>query len=396
MFSIAKWYNNYQSPSVLMIDDLSDAYIEANQETYKNDWGYYCNKKNSAYVFLKQNLLKKFPQTKITFFVPYARHNVINENSALKHEKFAIGEREEFSSFLRELTNDGHEISHHGSNHGEYANKKNLSTLKNFTHEWALFKTVEEGVTVTQKGRSLFKNAANINLAGGKFCGYIQKENSLEIIDSCNFLYWCNGVNFITKSYSAEIFGKNNIINFPTNYAGNSFVRLSYKTGDKQRDKKKKIMKYFQPLYNILSYHNLNKLYNDGEIISIQEHISPSTTSGNIQSANIVSDIKSLNLIYTSLSKKSIWYATCEEIASYLFVRENISWAVENNLLKILFNNYKNINHTQVTLTAKKSFALSTDKTTYHSLLNNNIHVLNIPLVHGENIFIIEKELTHA
>ena len=396
MLSIAKWYNNHQAPSVLMIDDLSDAYIEAHDKTYKNDWGYFCDSEESAYSFLKQNLLDKYPKIKITFFVPYDKHNVINENTTLKHEKFAIGERKLFSSFLKKLVSKGHEIAHHGSNHGRYINPKNLNTLNNFIHEWQLFDTVEEGVEVTQKGCLIFKESADITLYGGKFCGYSKKENSLEIIDRCNFLYWCNGVNFLTKSYLYEMFGKNKTINFPTNYAGNSFVRLSYKTGDKQKDKRKKITRYFQPLYNIIAYHHLNRLYNSGEIISIQEHISPSTTSGHIQSANIVSDITSLNKIYKSLSKKSIWYATCKEIASYIFVRENIKWTIEDNTLIIKFNNYKNLTQPKITLISKKPFSLSTQTETFYSSSNNNSYAITLILVHGENRFIINKDLTNG
>ena len=395
MFSIAKWYNNYQSPSVLMIDDLSDAYIEAHDEAYKNDWGYFCDKENSAYSFLKKNLLSHFSKIKITFFVPYARHNVINEQTNLHYEKFAIGEREEFSSFLKILNLAGHEIAHHGSNHGQYKAKINLSTRNNFKHEWELFETVEEGVTVTKEGVTTFEKHADITLSGGKFCGYAKKENSFEIIDQCNFLYWCNGVNFTTKEYKYQFFGKNNIIDFPTNFSGNSFVRLTYKTGNKKRDQKKKFLKYFQPLYNILAYKNLNKLYASGDIISIQEHISPSTTSGNIQSANIVSDIKSLNKIYKFLSKKSIWYATCEEIASYIFIRENISWSFKSNQLIITFDNYKNIKHTHISLNSEKYFVLTNDKNAYPSFYKKNTYTVNLPLVHGENIFILQKELNN-
>ncbi len=322
MFKIAHWYHNYQAPCVLMIDDLSDAYINVYDESYKNDWGYLCDKEGSAFNFLKKNLLTKFPDIKITFFVPYEKHSVINENTPHSYSKHAVGERELFSSFLIDLEKMGHEIAHHGSNHGAYNNPYSLSTVQNFKHEWELFENIQEGIETTLRGVKVFKEHAYINIVGGKFCGYKQKENSLEIINQCNFLYWCDSVNYISKNYALKLFGTNDTISFPTNFSGNAFVRLTYKTGDSNRDRKKKFFKYLQPLYSLLQYQQLKNLYNSREVISIQEHISPATTSGNIQSTNIVSDHLSLHKIYNYLAKKSIWYSNCKEIATYFYVRE--------------------------------------------------------------------------
>ena len=51
MFKISKWLNNFQAPAVLMIDDLSDAYINVYSESYKNDWGYMCDQDGSSFSF---------------------------------------------------------------------------------------------------------------------------------------------------------------------------------------------------------------------------------------------------------------------------------------------------------------------------------------------------------
>ena len=392
MIAIALWYNNYQAPSVLMIDDLSDAYIEVHNQEYMNDWGYLRDADSSAYSFLKTQLLNKYKKIKITFFIPYERHAVINENTPYPYKKYALGERDIFSNFLKTLVKEGHELAHHGSNHGRYIDPKNLSTSKNFKHEWESFETIEEGIKVTQKGIKLFNKHINTNITGGKFCGYQQRENSLEIINSCNFLYWCDKVNFINKDYACKFFGSNNLLLFPTNFSGNSFVRLSYKTGDSSRDNKKKILKYLQPIYNIFQYKQLNHLYKNREIISIQEHISPSTTSGSIQSANIISDIKSLNKIYKYLSKKSIWYATCAEIANYFFIQQNTTIKIEKNQIIIDFNNYKNLMNSEVSLFANEPFILTQHELTYRSILNNLSQVINLPITNGKNIFNIQKD----
>jgi len=391
MISIAYWYLNHQSPSVLMIDDLSDAYIKVHKKDHMNDWGYLCNQKNSAYSFLEKELLNHYKKIKITFFVPYEKHAVINENTPYLYRKYAVGERGEFSNFLKTLIKKGHEISHHGSNHGAYINPLNFLTVKNFKHEWELFRNIEEGVKRTLLGVESFKKYTHIDITGGKFCGYKKRENSLEIIDKCNFLYWCDTINFINKNYDCKIFGKNKIISFPTNFSGNSFVRLIYKTNNPKRDNKKKILKYLQPIYNLLQYKQLNRLYKNKKIISIQEHISPSTTMGTIQSANIVSDISSLNKIYHFLAKKSIWYATCQEIATYFYIRENTTVKEENNQLTIYFNNHKKFSNTSISLFHNEPFTLTNGTIKYLSFNNNNSQVLNVPIEHGENIFHIQR-----
>lgn len=259
MFKIATWYNNFKAPVVLMIDDLSDACVDVYPESHKNDWGHLCSKEGSSFHFLQNNLLNEYPEIKITFFVPSLKHNVINDYSKFKVEKFALGERDEYTSFLKNLDKKGHEIAHHGSNHGEYLDKELSTTLNNWTHEWALFDNIETGVRVTMDGVEKFKDTCDIDIVGGKYCGYIAIDNSREIIDKCNFLYWCEDAKYDSKSYNDDFFGKNEVISFPTTVSGNSFVRLSYLTGNQKKDKKKKILKYFQPLYNVCKYIDITK-----------------------------------------------------------------------------------------------------------------------------------------
>lgn len=393
-FEISKWYKNYQAPAVLMIDDLSDAYIDKYPQSYKNDWGYLCEVEGSAYDFLKNNLLNKFPDIKITFFVPYLKHNVINDHTKEDYKKFDIGERELFTQFLRQLETYGHEIAHHGSNHGEYINKENLSTVNNFKHEWERFETVDEGVKITVKGMEIFKKYLQHPINGGKFCGYKKRANSLEIIDQSQFHYWCDDVNFNHKNYDYTLFGEHKVISFPTNFAGNAFVRLSYITGNKKKDRQKKITQYLQPIYNVLEYKHLNELYKQGYIISVQEHISPSTSSGMVQSTNIITDIRSLNKIYDFLSSKSIWYATCQEIADYIYTKDNCSLTFYANHLIIYFNNYKKLSNTILSIYSDRAFTLSSSQTdTMVAQKNNHQFVVNIHVQHGKNEFMVNKEL---
>lgn len=390
MIAVAKWYNNFQAPAVLMIDDLSDAYIEVYKQSYKNDWGYMCNEKGSSFDFLRKELLEAFPHIRITFFVPYLKHNVINENTTFHYKKFSLGERQEYAEFLSFLVKEGHEIAHHGSDHGQYIDATIQETAHNWIHEWALFDNVETGVKVAKKGIDAFKKYCDIDISGGKYCGYTSIDNSEEIIDRCDFLYWCVKPSYTIKEYKEAFFGNNRIVSFPTNFAGNSFNRLVYLSGNNKRDNIKKITKYFQPLYNLYSYYQLYKLYKQGNIISVQEHNSPSTSYGTVQSANIITDIKSLKKIFKFLRFFSIWYATCEEIATYIYVRENADITIRKDMLSIYFNNRKKIKRPVLSLISKQAFTLTQESSEISSCLNNSLYVANILLQDGKNTFKIK------
>jgi hypothetical protein len=385
MFKIAPWYHNYQTPVVLMIDDLSDTYIDKYKESYKNDWGYMCDQEGSAYHFLEQHLLSFYPNIKITFFVPYSEHGIPNRNCGYKIYKYAFGERDIYTHFLQKLVSRGYEISHHGSDHGHYINPTSCSVGTNWVHEWAGFKNVDEGVSITLKGVDLFQKLANIKVSGGKYCGHIAIANSAEIISQCNFLYWCDRSPY--ASYDISYFEKNNILSFPITFSGNSFIRLSYITGDPKRDRKKKFLKYFQPFYNILSYYKLYQLYKKGKVISIQEHISPSTTWGTIQSSNIVTDITSLTKIFKFLSPLNIWYATCAEIAMYQYIKDHSELHINEKELTISFNNSKNIESAAISVTHHLKYNLISDGMEYYSSYNNGLYTVSVPIFHGINTF---------
>lgn len=390
--NIAKWYDAYQAPSVLMIDDLSDAYIDIYKESFKNDWGYMCDTQGGAFYFLTENLLQKYPHIKITFFVPYERHNVINE-SVNNYKKYAVGEREVFSIFLKKLINNGHEIAHHGSNHGRYIDQSNVDTYDNFIHEWLLYDDVDEGVKIVKKGIDIFKKTIGQEITGGKFCGYLMRENSLEIIDKSGFEYWCIDAKLDPKQSDTYVFGKNKVIAIPTNFNGNAFVRLQYKTGRMKKDTIKFFTQFLQPLYNFLEKKRLNDLYDRGSIISIQEHISPSTSSGSVQASNIVSDIKSLNKIFNYLSQKSIWYATCADIARYSYVREHCK--IESDTDKkivIYFNNIKNISNCELTLQSNTPFVLRHHEHLYRSKQRGKIYYCTVIVNDGKNTFSLQPE----
>lgn len=386
--SIARWFDNHQCASVLMIDDLSDAYIGVYPESWKNDWGNLCDQPGSAWRFLEEHLLAAFPEIRITFFVPYARHNVVNENAPFETRKYGVGERAEFSAFLRKLAALGHEIAHHGSNHGRYIDPANVSTYRNFVHEWELFDDEEEGIEVTRRGIELFREHAGIDVVGGKYCGYRQRDNSAAIIDACGFEYWCSGVNFLSGDAGVGYFGRHSVLDFPTNFPGNAFVRLSYRTGNLRKDRRKKLTRFLQPFYNIGQYRALDALCDAGEIISVQEHISPATSSGLTQSANIVSDMASLHRLYRHLRGRSVWHANCRDIARYARLRDGTTLVMDDDRLTLRYTGTPLAEACELSLVATDPFELvAGDGRRFGSRTKNGSEVANIPVGCGESRF---------
>ncbi|MFA0015786.1 hypothetical protein AB4391_20905 [Vibrio lentus] len=321
---LSSWLDSCQAPSVLMIDDLSDAYVDKYREPYKNDWGYLTDQTGGCFDYISKNLLSKYPHIKISFFVPYLRHNVIKDSSNVI--KYDIADREEFISFLNQLVQLGHEVCCHGSNHGMYIDGK-------WFQEWDLFESQDEANTMVKKAKEYFYNNFDFRISGGKYCGYKYNEYSDVSIAFGDFKYWCKDARLDLKSDIKE--NDNGFLEFPTNIAGNVFVKYLYKKEVIWKDILSKILFPLQYFKNRKSTRELRCAITLGKIISIQEHYSPSTTRGLVQSCNVISDIESLQRIYSILSDYDIWYATCEEVTDYYSLRESSSIVVSHDNINV-------------------------------------------------------------
>jgi hypothetical protein len=105
---IANWKNNADSPVLLMIDDLTNAYVKKNGETVVEtygDWGGLFDSDRSFYTFLYKNLVDVFPEIKITFFMITGKINPFN-----MHQPFSFAERSDYNQkaikFFRKIKND--------------------------------------------------------------------------------------------------------------------------------------------------------------------------------------------------------------------------------------------------------------------------------------------------
>lgn len=333
ILNIAKWKDNAVSPVIFMVDDIANVSVK-NSKREKleigEDWGQYGRDNNSMWDFLSKNLLEKFPHIQTTLFlvtdkrVPMALGETYNYNEPMDRNK-------KFINFLQYLSSQPNvELAYHGTTHGKASIKH-----KDFLQEWETFKTLDMATSEINRGKELFKKVLSAYPTGGKYCGYEAGKFGDDSISKTGFKWWCyhwdgviwdRGIKNSKYNYDLEI--NQGVVDIPSTVDAST---LSLKIV-----KKFFTRKYLKSLYLYLKKgktieRHIASLYNNGEVISIQEHTSPYRTDGRIQYPNIVSDIDNLNYIFSFLNKKEIWYTTCNALADYYLTRLNVTIQIKKN-----------------------------------------------------------------
>ena len=335
ILKIAKWKDNSVAPVVFMIDDIANISIKnSKSKTLKvgEDWGQYGREKNSMWDFLSKNLLERFPHIKTTFFLVTDKRASMALGESYSYTE-RIDKDKKFMSFLHYLDGQSNiELAYHGTTHGEASLKH-----EDFLQEWETFKTLDMALSEIKRGEELFKKVLSSYPNGGKYCGYEAGKFGDDSIAKRGFKWWCyhwdgiiwdRGINDKKSKYNYNLELNQGVVDIPSTVDGST---LSLKI-----IKKFFTRKYLKSLYLYLKKgktieKHINSLYNNGEVISIQEHSSPYRTDGRIQYPNIVSDIDNLNHIFSLLNKKDIWYTTCSELADYYLTRLNVTIQMQKN-----------------------------------------------------------------
>lgn len=288
-----KWFNNADSPVMLMIDDLANAWHSKDGNELWDpggDWGGGLNKENSTIRFLTEKLVNNFPEIKITFFAVAGKLGLCT-----KSERFTFAEPLNFSDesrmFFNVLNENGkYEIAYHGFDHGIPGDKK-----EDFMQEWKGFKSVEEACEQIQKGKDIFKDVFHMYPSGGKYGGWKYNELADESIDRSGFLWWCR------DWMPRDISNRRDDSYYDPQFFGNNFVVALPSTVHGFLWNKKQI----------------NRLLEKKQIISIEEHIASVRPDGLVQTPNVIDDINELKSLFTYLRNKNVWYSTGTEIAKY-------------------------------------------------------------------------------
>lgn len=348
--TIAKWKDNCSSPVLFKIDDLANIYVKKSSSkelTIGEDWGQCAFDRNSMWDFLSKNLLDKFPHIKTTFFLVTKKRVSMTQNTDYTYNQPMDGDSK-FTNFLKYLhQNPKVELSYHGTTHGISG-----ENIEDFQQEWETFETLSEAIHTIKEGKELFKSTLGDYPTGGKYCGYKEGDFGKDSIAQSAFKWWCyHEDNLIwdkkstDKRYRYDLEFIQGVVNIPTTVdASNLSLKIIRKLFTR---------KYLKSIYLYLKEgktveKHMESLLKNKEVISIYEHTSPYMSNDTIQYPNIVSDIENLNLIFSLLEKKDVWYATCDEVANYFIDRNNIKIETNNNSFKLLSD--RNLN-SEITLT---------------------------------------------
>jgi hypothetical protein len=378
--TIAKWKENANSPVLLKIDDLANIYIKksnAPELQIGEDWGQCAFNKNSMWDFLSKNLLDKYPHIKTTFFLVTKERAAITQDTNYTHNQ-AIDGDSKFIDFLNYLhAHPKVELSYHGTTHGKAGSK-----VEDFQQEWETFDTLEEATDTISKGKELFKSTIGNYPTGGKYCGYKEGKFGKESIAKSNFKWWCYhednliwDKNATDSRYRYDLEFIQGVVNIPTTVDASN---LSLKIVNKLFTRK-----YLKSIYLLLKEgktveKHIESLYNNKEVISVYEHTSPYMSNNVIQYPNIVTDIDNLNLIFSLLKKKNVWYATCDELADYFIDREKSTLVQEGEYFVINAERFLNSELTIKTSYTGTKLSLYDDENNFLKTFNKKGEELHI------------------
>lgn len=317
MLEKCKYFNDHRAAAVLMIDDLSLTATTIDGRLNPScDWGFGLGAKGSLYDYLSQTLLGRYPEIQGTFFYPLLAHAAQNRSAGYKL-LFREPDKD-FQTFLSESSMH-FELAFHGTNHGKFLDSENPS-FSNWVHEFELLDLKDVGHLRAELRKS--EALLGVKLLGGKYPGYRSGKFGPEILNALGFKWWASSFEMLNKRHIENshgyLPGPANITNLPTNLSGNCFNR----TLDLGGRKPSIFNRARESLRQMKIEAHLQYLYENGFIISIQEHFQNMRTDGLRQMPNIFDDLESLERIYSMLRSGDIWHANCSLIAQYLSSRD--------------------------------------------------------------------------
>ncbi|MGK0247674.1 MAG: hypothetical protein ACI910_000399 [Oleispira sp.] len=300
---IALWKYNSESPVIFMIDDLANIYFDCDT----GDWGGRCSKKGGLYDYLKNKIIRIFPEVKFTFFLVSGKREVQRIGD---YDFVQECNKGEFPDLLKKMISDKHEIAYHGYDHGSIVDG-------NLIQEWTNYRTLTEALEKIEFGVTLIQDSTDSCVKGGKYCGYESGDFGHDSIVDSGFEWWFDSLDTRPLVRPHGVF-RDGVFYMPSNIDCSvySIRLLKYYTNKK----------YLKSLYRqILSgtlESKIKQILSVNGIVSLQEHSSPIRTDGVRQYPNVFDDISSILYILGLLCEYDIWWATASEVADYSRCRE--------------------------------------------------------------------------
>ena len=320
---IADWPDDATSPVCLMVDDLTDGWIDrdgSGAPRGRNDWGAGMDVAGSSFRALTDGLLSEFPEVRVTFFVPVARVEDVRP-ARFRCEFRPVDQRPEFASFLRALDADPRfECAYHGKEHGRPG-----PTGADYVPEFELHGSVPEALSALRAGEQIWKGVFGASPAGGKYPAYARGRHGDDAVDLARYAWWCRrwdrglAASDDPAAFQPRFFGENDVVDVPSTLHGGLMTPPSLRgTGPRG-------LAY----YGIVRLRarvwldaQLDALLARRAVVSVQEHITSSRPDGLSQTPNLYDDRATLRRVFRRLRDRHVWHATCGEIAAYYRTRE--------------------------------------------------------------------------
>jgi hypothetical protein len=288
---IAKWPNDATSPVCLMIDDLTDGWIDrdgSGRALGRNDWGAGLDAPGSSFRFLADRILAEFPEVRTTFFVPVDRVEDIRP-AQFPCVFRPIDQRPEFVQFLRTIEADVRfECAYHGKEHG-YPGPTNADYLP----EFASYGSVADALDGLRAGARIWKGVFGADPAGGKYPAYANGVHGDKAIDLAGFAWWCRrwdrgeaGADEAC-AFEPRFFGENDTVDVPSTVHGGLMTLPSLR----------QLTPRGVPYYLISALRGgrwldeqIDALLARRAVISVQEHITSSRPDAFAQTPNLYDD----------------------------------------------------------------------------------------------------------
>jgi len=323
MVEKCRYYNDHQTASCLMIDDLVPAAVTIDGKVDpSNDWGYLKDGAGSLYNYFREEILSKYPQIRGTIFLPLESHLYIPKNTG--YTVYTSDIDHGFIEFLKSIE-QVFDIEFHGVKHTFFKNGQLVFEFENLSEN-------DTGLLTIKLDEFLRKG---LQFTGAKFPGYKYNNTAINFLKNRGYSWVALDAQMINRRHignqiaTLENF---NLINIPTNVSGNLFQPMPMNTKIKNR-----VKRFLAPKNNVSPERYLTYLYKNQLPITIQEHFQNQTTSGKRQTPNIYDDIKSLHRIYGFLKPLDIWYTSCFQMAQYFDAYTNTRLIVDKGQFELVY-----------------------------------------------------------
>ncbi|MDD4494045.1 MAG: hypothetical protein PHV32_06800 [Eubacteriales bacterium] len=321
---ICKWKHDAASPVLLMVDDLSNTWVDLNSNgtvDFGEDWGFAGNEKNSSFRYLCSEILESFPQVKVTFFIPVGRRAPVSNIYNMPYYSEAINNDGAAAAFLKSVGDDERfEAAFHGTTHGIPSKEGRITGKRSFVQEWEGFGNLAEAVDTINRGKCIFRDVFGRYPSGGKCPGYEKGRFLNDSIIKTGFKWWCGAVSLKgIKGCDVRALCEG-VLDIPTTLTGDYFNSV---LGKRRSTPKGLASALLKPVILNKKIKRLEQLLEKKLVISIQEHIAFSRTDRKRQKPNIFDDRESLLKLLEFLNDKDVWYCTASELNAYCRLRDN-------------------------------------------------------------------------